>query len=275
MAMRSLDILVAEDNPVNRTLMTRFLESEGHRAKLVNNGREAVAAVLAHVFDAVLMDIQMPEMDGLAAARAIREHEVNGSTRRHVPLIAVTAHAIKGDRERCLDAGYDGYVTKPISFPELLAELAAVVQPGSEPAALSVRALKALPTFEATVASEARPASGFDEHDALARVGGDEGLLRELVGVFVTEAPAWLEELDVATAAGDGVGLHRVAHTIKGAADTCGVRGGFDAAFAVERLARAEAFDRVAIGARVAELRAVVDAALPAMRAMSEGGSAS
>ena len=278
MAMRSLDVLVAEDNPVNRTLMSRFLESEGHRAKLVNNGREALLAVLAHAFDVVLMDIQMPEMDGLAAARAIREQEAKDGGLRHQPLIAVTAHAIKGDRERCIAAGYDGYVTKPISFAELLSEIAAVVQPGSEPA-FSSRALKAQPEatspVETSAGSDAKATTGFDEPDALARVGGDEGLLRELVAVFVAEVPGWLAELEVATTAGDGVGLHRVAHTIKGAADTCGVRGGFDAAFAVERLARAEAFDRAAITARVAELRAVVDAALPAMRAMGGAGSAS
>ena len=277
MSMRSLDVLVAEDNPVNRTLMTRFLDGEGHRAKLVNNGHEAVAAVLAHAFDVVLMDIQMPEMDGLAAARAIREHEAKDGGLRHQPLVAVTAHAIKGDRERCIDAGYDGYVTKPISFAELLSEIAAVVQPGSEPA-FSSRALKAQPEatspVETSGGSDTKATTGFDERDALARVGGDEGLLRELVDVFVAEVPGWLADLDVATTAGDGVVLHRVAHTIKGAADTCGVRGGFDAAFAVERLARAEAFDRAAITASVAELRAVVDAALPAMRAMSGAGSA-
>ena len=288
-SLRSLSLLVAEDNAVNRTLMTRFLESEGHRPTLVNNGREAVDATIAGEFDAVLMDIQMPVMDGLEAARAIRERERGlGEGARHLPLIAVTAHAIKGDRERCLDAGYDGYVTKPVSFVDLLSTLAAVVPDATrEVTASEITRLPALAIAIAAAAKSpvaaAPPAatSGFDEAGALARVGGDVALLHEVVGVFVTEAPAWLAELEVAAAAGDGVGLHRVAHTIKGAADTCGVRGGFDAAFAIERMARQPGFDPEVIAKKAAELRAAIDAALPAMRAIAaatgaapEGGSA-
>ena len=283
-SMRSLDILVAEDNPVNRTLMTRFLESEGHRPTLANNGREALAAVLAHDFDVVLMDIQMPEMDGFEAARAIRDHERERGGR--VPLVAVTAHAIKGDRERCLDAGYDGYVTKPVSFPELRATLLAVVPN----AALEMPSSKRLEPSVTPPPPVSKPQlrigrsdstksaiSGFAEGDALARAGGDLALLRELVEVFLAEAPAWLTQLDAAAAAGDSVLLRRMAHTIKGAVDTCGVRGGFDVAFALERMAREESFDAEEAARGAAELRAAIDAALPAMRAMigaSGGGNA-
>ena len=273
-SMRSLAVLVAEDNPVNRTLMTRFLESEGHRPTLVTNGKDALAAVLAHEFDVVLMDIQMPEMDGFEAATAIRarEREHGG----HLPLVAVTAHAIKGDRERCLEAGYDGYVTKPVSFPELLRTLAAVLPdaalaPGA-PASFPAPPPSVIPPSSKPQLSAI---AGFDDASALARAGGDRALVREIVEVFLAEAPGWLAAIDVATEAGDGVGLRRLAHTVKGAVDTCGVRGGFDAAFAIERLARAEAFDRAEARRRTAELRAAIEAALPAMRAMVATSGAS
>ena len=266
---RSLDILVAEDNPVNRMLMRRFLESEGHRPTLVTNGREAVAATLAHEFDVVLMDIQMPEMDGFEAARAIRDREREQGG--HLALVAVTAHAIKGDRERCLAAGYDGYVTKPVSFPELLTTLGAVMLAGAPSS--STKAPPPGITGEPSHDAKRSAIAGFDDAGALARAGGDLALLREIVAVFLAEAPAWLSALDVAAAAGDGVGLRRLAHTVKGAVDTCGVRGGFDAAFAIERLARDEAFDRALAARKAAELRAAIEAALPAMRAMAESGA--
>jgi two-component system, sensor histidine kinase and response regulator len=264
LAPRSLAVLVAEDNPVNRTLMTRFLESEGHRPTLVTTGKEALAAVEAQEFDVVLMDIQMPEMDGFEAARAIRNRERERGG--HLPLVAVTAHAMKGDRERCLEAGYDGYVTKPLSFTALVDTLAELA-PTSKGGAAQI-AKPSLPKTSAA-AGKAGSVAGFDEANALARAGGDVALLRELVGVFLAESPAWLSELDVAAAAGDGAGLRRLAHTVKGAVDTCGVRGAFDAAFAIERLAREEAFDRADAARKAAQLRAAIDAALPAMRAMS------
>jgi len=118
-------ILVAEDHPVNRRLAVLILERQGHRVTSVQNGREALAALERHSFDLILMDIQMPEMDGLEATLLIREREKG--TGRHVPILAMTAHAMKGDREKCLAAGMDDYVTKPIRPAELFAAIAACV----------------------------------------------------------------------------------------------------------------------------------------------------
>jgi CheY-like chemotaxis protein len=118
-AHRSLRILVAEDNAVNRHLVTSLLGKRGHTIVTVVNGREAVAAVTKDVFDVVLMDVQMPEMDGLEATAAIRKLEA--VTGAHVPIIALTAHAMKGDREICVAAGMDEYLSKPINPEQLFA----------------------------------------------------------------------------------------------------------------------------------------------------------
>jgi CheY-like chemotaxis protein len=117
----SLRILLAEDNPINRKLAVRMLEKRGHKLTVVKNGREAVVAVEENEFDLVLMDIQMPEMDGFEATAAIRERE--RVTGKHQPIVAMTAHAMKGDDQRCLDAGMDGYLSKPIRSEELFALL--------------------------------------------------------------------------------------------------------------------------------------------------------
>ena len=121
---RSLSVLVAEDNPVNRLLVTRLVERLDHRATLVGNGREAIEALQASAFDVVLMDCQMPEMDGFEATRRIRQSEAGQRTR--TPIIALTAHAMKGDRERCLEAGIDDYLAKPIDREELASKLAMI-----------------------------------------------------------------------------------------------------------------------------------------------------
>jgi two-component system, sensor histidine kinase and response regulator len=112
-----LRVLLVEDNPVNQRLATRMLEKRGHRVVLAGNGREALEAIAKGRFDLVLMDVQMPEMDGFQATAAIREKEIG--TGSHLPVIALTAHAMKGDRDRCLAAGMDGYLTKPIRPREL------------------------------------------------------------------------------------------------------------------------------------------------------------
>ncbi|HXI43471.1 MAG TPA: two-component regulator propeller domain-containing protein [Bryobacteraceae bacterium] len=118
-----LSILLAEDHPVNRKLTVLILERQGHRVTSVENGREALAAVEKRSFDLVLMDVQMPEMDGVEATLLIREREK--ATRHHIPIVAMTAHAMEGDREKCLAAGMDAYVSKPIRLAELLAAIGA------------------------------------------------------------------------------------------------------------------------------------------------------
>ncbi len=120
-----LRILLVEDNLINQKVASRMLEKNGHFVVTMNNGREALDALTDQDFDAVLMDVQMPEMDGLEATAAIRANE-EGSD-RHVPILALTAHALTGDRERCLDAGMDGYLAKPIQTAQLLQALADVL----------------------------------------------------------------------------------------------------------------------------------------------------
>jgi CheY-like chemotaxis protein len=117
----SLRVLLAEDNLVNQRLATRLLEKRGHQVTVAGNGLEAVAAAEKGQFDLVLMDLQMPDMDGFEATAVLREREKE--TGIHLPVIALTAHALKGDRERCLEAGMDGYLTKPIRPQELDASL--------------------------------------------------------------------------------------------------------------------------------------------------------
>ena len=295
----SLSVLVAEDNAVNRLLMTKLLEAEGHKPTLVENGRHAVEAALAEKFDVVLMDIQMPEMDGFEAVRAIREYEkkIGRLPSMRLPLIAVTAHAMKGDRERCLEAGYDGYVTKPVMLPDLLAALAEVVptenlieSSTSNPSPLAftgelpalVRSSPGLRTFGDSATMPAHPRAqipprsepktpaaqlGFDRETALSRAGGDADLLREIVQLFLDESPKWLEELDRATASGAPDGLRRIAHTIKGAVDTCGIRGGREAAFAIEKMGMETTVDVEEARRRSRVLKDAMEAALPGMRA--------
>jgi PAS domain S-box-containing protein len=135
-AAKPLRILLAEDSRINQTIATRVLEKLGHTVKIANNGKEAISMLPLNAFDLVLMDIQMPEMDGLTATAHIRDRETG--TRNHLPIIAMTAHAMKGDRERCLAAGMDGYVTKPIDVLDLENTITAVTgrweMAGSKPA---------------------------------------------------------------------------------------------------------------------------------------------
>src|SRR5260221_3187307 len=116
---RRLRILVAEDNPVNQLLATRLLEKRGHAVVVAGTGKDAVAAMEQQQFDIVLMDVQMPEIDGLTATRTIRKYE--HKSRKHIPIIAMTAHAMVGDKELCLAAGMDGYLSKPLHPSELFA----------------------------------------------------------------------------------------------------------------------------------------------------------
>ena len=129
-AARQLRVIVAEDNPVNQKLAAHLLRRRGHDPVLVGNGREAVEAIAAEAFDLVLMDLQMPEMDGFEATAAIRKRDADLGTR--MPIVALTAHAMQGDRQRCLDADMDGYVSKPIDpvvLFEVIDQVIAAVRP--------------------------------------------------------------------------------------------------------------------------------------------------
>jgi CheY-like chemotaxis protein len=130
---RRLHLLLAEDNVVNQRLAVRLLEKRGHTVVAVGNGQEALAALRQQRFDLVLMDVQMPEMDGLEATAAIREHEKQSGS--HLPIIAMTAHAMQGDRERCLAAGMDDYVVKPMQATDLYAAIERLLPETLNPAA--------------------------------------------------------------------------------------------------------------------------------------------
>jgi CheY-like chemotaxis protein len=129
-ARRQLRVLLAEDNVINQKLAVRLLEKQGHLVTVANDGREAVAAVQAAAFDVVLMDVQMPNMSGLEAAAAIRSGE--RGTGRHLPIIAITAHAMRGDEEHCLEAGMDGYISKPIQPDHMMEVIARATSPAAE-----------------------------------------------------------------------------------------------------------------------------------------------
>jgi HPt (histidine-containing phosphotransfer) domain-containing protein len=157
-----------------------------------------------------------------------------------MPLIAITAHAMRGDRERCLQAGFDGYVSKPIRFEELfdvIDELAPSAPATPAPAEGSAPRVRTnAPTPVPPRSSDAGPA--FSQDVALERTGGDRKLLEELIGVFLAETPRWLRDLGAAIDRGDGAEVQRVAHTIKGAVDSCGASRAYDAAMVLERMGR-------------------------------------
>jgi signal transduction histidine kinase/DNA-binding response OmpR family regulator len=218
---RRLHVLLAEDNAVNQRLAASLLERRGHKVTIAANGREAVAAVTSQPFDVVLMDVQMPEMGGFEATTAIRALEADRHAPR-MPIIAMTAHAMKGDRERCLAAGMDEYLTKPLDPRQLCALVEQRANgPGSAP---QVEA--------ATIPLE-----------VLARVGGDRELLAEISRLFVDDAPVHLQKIRQALDASDGEALRRAAHGLKGAAANFDATAVVSAARELEEIGRTGRFD--------------------------------
>jgi PAS domain S-box-containing protein len=200
-----LRILLVDDNAFNQKVATVKLEKEGHRVCAASSGREALALLDQQAFDLVLMDMQMPDMDGLEATRRIRQRE--GGTGRYLPVLAMTAHAMEGVRERCLAGGMDGYVSKPIRDRELWeainAVLPAQVAPWSD-------------VQPACCHEEPDIADVLDRDSALARVGGNLELLRQLARVFREDCGRLVPEVREALQAGDAPRLRDAAHTLKG-----------------------------------------------------------
>jgi CheY-like chemotaxis protein/HPt (histidine-containing phosphotransfer) domain-containing protein len=217
----SLRVLLAEDNVVNQQLVLAVLEKQEHRVVVVDNGAAAVRAVGQEAFDLVLMDVQMPQMNGLEATRAIRalERERGG----HVPIVAMTAHAMKGAREECLQAGMDAYLSKPVQ----MAELVHVME------GLTGHCASRLPSEV-----DSQPVA-FNPEPLRRRIGGDEELFRELIALFQEDGPRMFGQVREAAEAGDAAAVERAAHLLKGSASNFAADEVVRAARRVEDLGRA------------------------------------
>jgi CheY-like chemotaxis protein/HPt (histidine-containing phosphotransfer) domain-containing protein len=228
--VRSRRVLLVEDQPINQRLTVRMLEKRGHSVVVANNGLEALEMLAREPFDVVLMDVQMPEMDGFEATRAIRRKEIG--TRRHLPIVAMTAFAMKGDRERCLQAGCDAYLAKPIDFRSLCEAVESTVA-----------------TKEGDPRARPLPASTgvmpWDRTAALAKVDGDEPFLIEMVRLFQASLPEWLQELEASAQRQDATGVVAAAHTVKGNAAALGATPVQEQAALIESKGRKEVFDGI------------------------------
>jgi two-component system sensor histidine kinase/response regulator len=221
---RRLRILLAEDSLVNQQLAVALLSGEGHEVVVVNNGREAVAAVEVGRFDLVLMDVQMPDMDGLEATAIIRRNESARDGRR-LPIIAMTAHALTGDRQRCLEAGMDGYTSKPINADELFAAIAELTAARNNAARVA--------GARHAIDADADP---VDWPAALNNFRGDILLLDTIVETAVAEIPNLLATIRASVTGDDPKTLHRAAHTLKGSVRYFGAGRVIDLAARLESL---------------------------------------
>lgn len=218
-----LRILLAEDNLTNQLLVTSLLQKRGHTVFPATSGKEAVSAFATQQFDLIVMDVQMPEMNGLEATAAIRE--IEKSTGSHVPILALTAHAIEGDRARCLAAGMDGYVSKPICVNDFMSAIAQLLPAGAR--------------LAPDLSSPEAPPPLLDTQDLMARFDGDTELLQQAYELFRRSYPKLLAQLRDAVRRSDAEALERAAHTIKGCVSNFGGAASVEAALRLEKMARA------------------------------------
>ncbi len=220
---RSLKILVAEDNFVNQQLILRVMQKEGHSIAIANHGQHAMEILARDSFDVVLMDVQMPLLDGYETTAAIRQRELCSRDGRRLPVIALTANAMKGDREKCIEAGMDDYASKPLQFAKLFETIARHV-PDDVQALLE-------PAAESTVKPEANSAHDneseplppvFDQEGLMERIDGDLETLEILLSAFSNDIAGHLEELESAIGTADWSRAKKVAHTVKGTAANLG-----------------------------------------------------
>ncbi len=221
--IRPAHVLVVEDNPVNQKLTAKLLERMGYDVAVADGGREALTALDGARYDAVLMDCQMPVMDGFETTAAIRAREQAGERTHHathIPIIAVTANAMPGDRERCLAAGMDDYLSKPVKSEELQAALLRwlpVTESSSTPTAARPAAIQhgtgrplSPPSF--------RQLPAFDPVTLLDNIGGDEEFLRQLLGMFLGRSAGMVQRITTAVETGEAPALEQAAHLLKGTA---------------------------------------------------------
>ena len=224
-----LNVLVAEDTPANQKVVFAILKKRGHNVSLANNGREAIDKVQTHPFDVVLMDVQMPTVDGYQATAVIRK--LRESSVASIPIIAMTAHAMKGDAEKCIKVGMNDYISKPIESRRLVQ----LVEYWGGTKGLNARSTS---KEEATLLDtpDRSTANVADFEAALARLDGNRKLLVDMIGFFREDVPQLLESLDAGVSSGDATQIKRAAHSIKGLA------AGFDAGRVVHHALRIEQF---------------------------------
>jgi signal transduction histidine kinase/HPt (histidine-containing phosphotransfer) domain-containing protein len=230
---RLLRVLLAEDTPANQKLATYVLGKRGHSVEVVQNGRQALETVGGQDFDAVLMDVQMPVMDGFQATQAIRE--LLDPRKARLPIIAMTAHALKGDQERCLAAGMDGYISKPIrgeELIELVERLAEKATRAGEP-----HAECGGPHAEREEYNNAEREE-YNIDDAVMRCFGEYDLFREMVGCFFCEADPLLARMRTALGDGDAAEMANAAHRLKGTLGYLGAAPAMDATQRVEQIGK-------------------------------------
>ena len=217
-----VSILLAEDNLVNQRVILGLLTKLGYQVDVVNNGLEALEALSSKSYSAILMDCQMPEMDGFETTQSIREGErKNGN---HVPIIALTANAMQGDRERCLNAGMDGYIAKPIRAADLEEVIDKLILENEKNMNMSS------PDFSLP--------DVFDLQAALERVEGDRELLNELAGLFVEDSAQLMKEIQQSIDACDSKSLERAAHKLKGSVGNFCSQKGYETTLQLEAVAR-------------------------------------
>jgi CheY-like chemotaxis protein len=246
---RSLRVLIAEDNELNRVLAARLLARRGHEAVVVGTGLEAVAAWENGRFDLILMDLQMPQMDGLEATAAIRDRERARGT--YTPIIAFTANAASADEARCRAAGMDAFISKPVGIAAFYTTLAAVLGRDGE-----IR-------IEETNLAEVPEV--FDLKAALDAVEGERELLAGMIAIYLRQTPRVMQDIDAAIAAGDAGALESAAHKLKGSVAMFGARAAREAAQQLEDLAEAGDLSGVgaargAVGREIARLTAALEA---------------
>ena len=216
----TLRILLAEDNAINQHVTVSMLSARGHQVEVVNNGLAAVQAVSDKLFDVVLMDVQMPDMDGLEATRRIRR--LKNADKPRLRIIAMTAHALPGDKERCLAAGMDGYLAKPVRPQELYS----IVEGNSIDSPVD----ETMP--------EKNTSEVLNTQELYNRTRGDQKLVRELIGIFRQNAPKLMSEIEKAQQAQDADAVYRAAHSLKGAAAMLGAVQVYAIAYSLELAGR-------------------------------------
>jgi protein-histidine pros-kinase len=277
----SYNILLAEDNLINQTLAIKLLETRGHRVTLASNGIEAVEAYKNGDFDLILMDIQMPEMDGFEATRHIRALELKAQSSKlkgkepnslstsdlqpsarsgGIPIIAMTAHAMTGDREKCIEAGMDDYVSKPIKPEALFSAIDKVARkPKNEKEQDRAQLSQGTKTFSPKT---------FDLSGAMETVSGDEDLFREIAGMFIESCADHIAKIKEGIAGNDAGILEREAHSLKGAVGNFSAKEAYEAAYHLEKLGNE---GKMATAAELSSLEKALNELVSEMKIVLQG----